>query len=65
MLRRMGTRSLKQFERADKIAFEIAARIVDRIAYTRLRREMDDDVGPVFGEQIGQQARRFDRLVDG
>ena len=26
---------------------------------------MDDDVGPVFGEQIGHQARHFDPLVDG
>ena len=63
MLRRMRAGRLEQFESTDQVAFEIAARIVDRIAHPGLRCEMDDHVGPMFGKEIGQEAWRFDRLI--
>ena len=33
-------------ERADQVGFDIGPRIFQRIAHPRLRREVDDDVGP-------------------
>ena len=60
----MCARGFEQFEGADQIAFEIAARVIDRMPHPRLRCEMDDDIGLFVCKEARQQARRLDRPRD-
>ena len=62
---RIGARSLQQLKRADKVRLNIRPRIVDRIAHTRLCREVNDRIRPVRFKQAMKRAGCFQALFYG
>ena len=51
MLDRVVAAGLEHVEEADEVALEVGARVLDGVAYTRLRGEVHHDVEAVLGEQ--------------
>ena len=60
MARRIRPRGLEQFERADDVAVEIGARVLDGIAHAGLSGEVHDDLRSMLVEQAREE---LDRLV--
>lgn len=56
MAARCGSNGLKQVECADQIRFDVGFWIIDGIAHTSLRCEVDDDIGLFGPDQLHQNA---------
>ena len=59
----MRAGGFEQLERAAKICLEIGRRVLYRIPNPRLRREVDNHVGPIPVKQVQKQTGGFDRCL--